>query len=207
MNSKLLWVVVPLVVICLAGVFYLSEKLWESESWLRKDAFVVYEQFFVWNGESTVEYMVWNVTDLRDGIVDLRLVSHGVNVTNGNVELTLGESGLTMDKATRVVLSGGESVAPYIGDRWPFWIETNVAMGSTIDTWYGPAAIERDERIYVLGQKRKVWAVEYAWASGSMTRWYDQATGVLLKIHNVLVRDGVAIVVTETAVLTSVDLG
>jgi len=71
-NSKLLWVVVPLVVICLAGVFYLSEKLWESESWLRKDAFVVYEQFFVWNGESTVEYMVWNVTDLRDGIVDLK---------------------------------------------------------------------------------------------------------------------------------------
>ena len=173
---------------------------------LTPSTYMTYEQFFVWNGKSVVDYMMWNITCLRDGYVDLNLVSHGVNVTNGNVELTLGEANLTIDKASREVVNCSEIIGYYVGEKWPCWIETNVTFGSTIDIWYGANTISKDETIYVLGRKRDCWVIEYNWTSSYMQRWYDKASGLLLKIHNVLYRQGTTIVVTETAVMTNMNL-
>lgn len=173
---------------------------------LTPDTFMIYEQFFVWDGESVVDYMMWNITCLRDGYVDLSLVSHGVNVTNGDVELTLGVANLTIDKASREVINCSEIIEYYVGEKWPFWIETNVTFGSTVDIWYGANTISEDETVYVLGRRRECWVIEYNWTSGSMKRWFDKTSGLLLKIHNVLYRQGTTIVVIETAVMTNVDL-
>ena len=66
--------------------------------------------------------------------------------------------------------------------------------------------INKDESIYVLGSQRDCWVMEYNWTSSSMKRWFDKASGLLLKIHVVLFRQGINIVVTETAVKTNIDL-
>ncbi len=210
MSRRWLWLVglVLIVVVSVALMFYLYVKFQEvpEESWLRSGTYVVYEQFFVWNGNSRTDYMVWNITRIWNGFADLNLSSHGVNVTDGIVQLTVGEASLTVDKATREVVSGSETVAYYVGERWPFWIETNVTIGSAVDIWYGVNTITRNESIYVLGQQRDCWVVEYNWMSGSMKRWFDRSTGIVLKIYNVLHRQGVTVVVTETAVMTNSDL-
>lgn len=210
MSGRRLWltIVALILVVSLALVFYLYVSFQEPprESWLKAGTYVVYEQFFVWNGNSETDYMVWNITRLSDGSVDLSLTSHGVNVTDGNVELTVGEANLSIDKVTREVISGSDIVVYYIGEKWPFWIETNVTVGSAIDIWYGASTITKNESIYILGQQRDCWVVEYDWVSGSMRRWFDKSTGILLKIHNLLYREGTIVTVTETAVMTNTDL-
>jgi len=201
--------IIAVCLIAIISVSYAAYQLWrfdaDREYWLKSDAYMVFEQSFVWNGISKTDYMVWNITRLRDGYADLRLMSHGANVTESGVELTLGEADLTIDLATRKVVNGSEMVGPYLGEKWPFWIETNVSMGSVIDTWYGVTSVSQTESIYVLGQRRDCWLAEYDWPSGSMKRWFDMSSGMLLKIHNVLYRHEFTIVVTETAVMTNVE--
>jgi hypothetical protein len=177
-----------------------------GDSWLQLGAYVVFEQFFVWDGTSVIDYMVWNVTEALDGQVELCLRSHGANITGGTVELTTGEANLTINSVTREVINGSELALAYLGEKWPFWIEADVAIGSTIDTWYGLTSITESDAIYVLGMRRDCWVIEYQWPSASMRRWFDKSSGLLLKIHNVLQRQETTIVVTETAVETNIDL-
>ncbi|UCE96273.1 MAG: hypothetical protein JSV51_01290 [Candidatus Bathyarchaeota archaeon] len=196
-----------LIIILIILSVYFHEFLREDidESWLKPGSYVIYEQFFVWDENSEVDYMAWNVTKLWNGFIDLHLRSHGVNITGLMVELTVGDANLTADAATRKVVNGSDIVAYYIDKKWPFWIETNVTTGSTVDIWYGVTTIIGNDSIYVLGQQRNCWIIQYNWPSGSMKRWYDESSGILLKIHNVLYRQGFTIVVTETAVMTNID--
>jgi hypothetical protein len=180
--------------------------LFSGGSWLRPGSYVIFEQFFVWDGSSVVEYMTWNITAVFDGQIDLRLQSHGANFTRGQVELTIGEANLTINRVTREVTNGSDLALHYIGEKWPFWIEANATVGSAVETWYGLTTIRASEVIYALGKRRDCWVVEYSWPSASMRRWFDKSSGLLLKIHNVLHRQGVTIVVTETAVETNIAL-
>lgn len=173
-------------------------------SWLEFGSYMKYEQFFVWNGHNGTEYMIWNVTRLNEDSAVLHLISHGVNVTDGNVEPTLGDFNFTIDVATRETIDCSD--ISYIGEKWPFWIEKSVGLGSTIDIMYGTIVISRSEQIQVLGQQRDCWVVQYDWTVNSMTRWYDKSSGIVLKIRVVLHRQGFTIVITETAVQTNVDL-
>lgn len=173
-------------------------------SWLEFGSYMKYEQFFVWNGHNGTEYMIWNVTRLNEDSAVLHLISHGVNVTGGNVEPTLGDFNFTIDVATRETIDCSD--ISYIGEKWPFWIEKSVGLGSTIDIMYGTIVISRSEQIQVLGQQRDCWVVQYDWTVNSMTRWYDKSSGIVLKIRVVLHRQGFTIVITETAVETNVDL-
>jgi hypothetical protein len=95
MSRRLLWssVVVLIVGISLpVGVYlYLRAQLTTKPSWLKQSALVTYEQFFSWAGHSQTENMTWNITGLRDDSADVHLISHGANITEGNVEITLGE--------------------------------------------------------------------------------------------------------------------
>lgn len=210
MQRRQLWLItIGLLIIALTTVaFYLHERFQEvvEESWVRHGAHVIYEQVFVWNGNTEIEYMIWNISQCCDEFIEISLMSHGVNVTDKNVELTIGEANLTVNTATREVVNGSGSIAYYVGDKWPFWIETNVTIGSTIDIWYGATAVIKNESIYVLGQQRNCWVIQYNWQSGIMKRWYDISSGILLKIHNVLYREDITMVVTETAVKTNIDL-
>jgi len=208
MNRKTLLLIAALLIVgvSLAFVAYLflqPAKLVEP-SWLKKGAFMTYEQFFVWSGQNETRYMIWNTTWLRDDLAGLGLISHGVNVTGGNVVITHDESNWTINAVTREIINS--SYLDYIGKKWAFWIETNVAVGSPIDIFYGISTITESEFISVLGMQRDCWIVEYNWSTANMKRWYDKSSGILLKVNVVLYRENVTIEITETAVLTNVDL-
>ena len=184
------------------GVYSYTEAA--KSSWLKLDACMTYEQFFVWSEHNETEYMTWNITKLEDNFADLNLISHGVNVTEENVTLTTGEVNWTISTVTRAIVNASDK--EYIGEKWPFWIETNVTTGSTIDIFYGINSISRSEQINILGQQRDCWVVEYNWLTSSMERWYDKSSGICLKIHVVLDHPSAKIEITETAGSTNIDL-
>jgi len=190
--------------LALAVYWYIRFQEVTKSSWLRSGTYVVYEQFFAWNGHSGTEYMTWNITRLQDAFADLYLISHGVNMTEGNVESTFGEANFTINVFDREIANCSD--AYYIGEKWPFWIETNVTMGSTIDIFYGTNVITNSQLIYVLGQQRDCWVVEYNWTTSSMKRWYEKSSGICLKIHVILNHQGIRIQITETAVASNIDL-
>jgi hypothetical protein len=148
-------------------------------------------------------YMTWNVTGLRNNVANLSLVSHGLNVTGGNVAIVMGHANWTVDAETRNVLNCSDS--GYVGKKWAFWIPTNLGIGSSVDTFYGTSTIGWSDWINVLGQQRDCWIVRYNWATSNMTRWYDKSSGLCLKILVVL-QHGVTITTTETATSTSISL-
>jgi len=208
MNRKILLLITVLFILGVSltlGV-YLCMRFQEvaKPSWLRLGTYMIYEQFFVWDGYSKTDYMIWSITKLKNDFADLNLTSHGVNVTEGNVELTLGEADFTINAVTREVINCSD--LNYVAEKWPFWIETNVTTGSTIDIWYGTNIISKSETIYVLGQQRSCWVVEYNWTTACMKRWYDKFSGMCLKIHVVLYQQDITMQITETAVLTNIDL-
>lgn len=187
------------------GVYYYVQlQTVAKPSWLKLDAYMTYEQVFVWNEQYKTEYMTWNVTGLSGDFVDLHLVSHGVNVTGGDVVITLGEADWTMNAFTREIVSSSD--LNYFGKKGPFWIQTGVRIGSTVDIFYGVNTISKSESIDVLGRQRDCWVLEYDWATADMKRWYDKSSGICLKIYVVLYREGVTITITETAVMTNIDL-
>ncbi len=208
MNRKMLLLIAVLLTLGVSlvlGVYlYMQFQEVSKPSWLKSGTYMTYEQFFIWNGHSETDYMIWNIAKLRDDFADLSLSSHGVNVTEGNVALTAGEANFTIDVVNREIVNCSDT--NYVGEKWPFWIETNVTLGSTIDIFYGKNVIGKSESIYVLGQQRDCWVIEYTWTTASMKRWYHKSSGMLLKTHVVLYRQGITIVITETAVLTNVDL-
>jgi len=187
----------------LAVYFYMQSKQTVKPSWLKLNASMTYKQFFVWTGHNETEYMTWNITQLRDDLANLHLISHGVTVTDEDVVITRGESNWTINTFTREIVDSSDP--NYIGAKCPFWIETDVTIGSTIDTLYGTSDIAKSEPIYVLGQQRDCWVVEYSWPTAAMKRWYDKSSGIVLKIHVVLYREDVTIEITETALQTNVD--
>lgn len=184
--------------------WYVQLQTVAKPSWLKLDSYMIYEQFFVWNEQNETEYMTWNATGMSGDFVDLHLVSHGVDVTGENVVITLGEADWTINAFTREIVSSSD--ASYVGKKWPFWIQTNVRVGSTVDIFYGVNKISKSESIDVLGQQRDCWVLEYNWATADMKRWYDKSSGLCLKIYVVLYRGDITITITETAVRTNIDL-
>ncbi|UCH32044.1 MAG: right-handed parallel beta-helix repeat-containing protein [Candidatus Bathyarchaeota archaeon] len=173
-------------------------------SWLEPSAYMTYEQLFEWADKNQTDYMMWNITDVQNPLVDLYLISHGVNITDGNITLTTGEADLTMNATSRTVINCSDP--NYIGEQWPFWIETNVTLGSPIDIWYGSNVISRDEMITILGHKLDCWVVEYNWTTASMQRWYDKTTGIVLRIRVTLYHQNITTITTETAVSTNLPM-
>lgn len=209
MNRKILLLITALMIIGVSltlGVYlYMGFKETTKPSWLKSGTYMTYKQFFVWSEHNETEYMTWNITKLGDNLADLHLITHGVHVTEEGVVITPGEVNWTINVVTRELANSSDPNS--IGKKCPFWIETAVSIGSTVDILYGINVVNKSEPIYVLGQQRDCWVVEYDWTAASMERWYDKSSGICLKIHVILYRQGITIEITETAVLTNVDLG
>ena len=193
-------------VLCVTiAVYYIAQSPEKAKPyWLASGSYMTYEQVFMWNNQNETEYMTWNVTELRDDTADLYLVSHGVNVTDGNVAIIEGEAHWTIDAVTREVSSSSDS--SYVGQKCPFWIPTDLRTGSSVDILYGANTIRRSESINVLGQQRDCWILEYDWSTASMKRWYDKSSGICLRILVVLYRQDITVKTTETAVSTNIGL-
>jgi hypothetical protein len=209
MNKKRLLTIAALLVflICLSfGVYYyLQLQDMVKPSWFALGAYVKYAQIFHWDENNATEYMTWNLTKVGDTSIDVHISSHGVNVTNGNVAIVPGEANWTMNAYTREIRQSSD--ANYAGKKCPFWIRENAKAGSTVDILYGVGTIGVTESISAIGLQRDCWVLEYDWPTSSMKRWYDKSTGLCLKIHVTINRQGIIIDITETAVLTNIDLG
>jgi hypothetical protein len=197
-------IVVSLIVV--TYLFIRSEGA-PAPSWLKSGVYMEYQQFFAWSGHNQTEFMTWNITRLQDNFADMHLISHGVrvNASDNSVIMSVGETNWTLNVFDREIVNATDS--SYVGYKCPFWIESNVGIGSTTDSLYGQTTITRNETINVLGQQRDCWVTQEDWPTSSMTRWYDKSTGIVLMIHVVLHQTGVTIDTTETGVQTNIALG
>jgi hypothetical protein len=212
MNRKtlLLTAVSLIIVISLIIETYLLIQPKENPkpSWLKSEDYVIYEQTFVLVDHIIkTESMTWNITKLHDNSAELHLVSYNatINASGNSVAITVNEANWTLNALNRQITDSTDS--SYIGYKCPFWIESNVGIGSMVDSLYGQTTIKRNETIDALGLQRDCWVTEQNWPTSSMTRWYDKSTGIVLMIHVVLHQSGVTIEVTETATQTNIALG
>lgn len=208
MRKEKLWLIALVIAvvafISFVGYLYVQLKTESKPSWLDLNVYMVYEQFFVWGSQNETEYMIWNVTEINRDFANIHLVSHSVNITGEDVIITYSEADWTVNMLTREITNSSD--LNYVGKKLPFWIQTNVGIGSTVDIFYGINKISKSEIIEVLGQSRDCWVLEYNWATANMKRWYDKLSGICLKIHVVLHREDRIITITETAVETNIDL-
>jgi hypothetical protein len=207
-NKKKLLVVaiilIGLVVLTVSVYYFVTLSSTAKPSWLKSDSYMVYEQKIEWQDHNETEYMTWNATGMDDVFVNLHLLSHGVNVTSGQVEITEGEADFSVNMFTREIISCSD--ASYVGKKWMFWIPTDVNLGSTVNIVYGVTTISGSESVNVLGQSRDCWVLQYDWTTADMKRWYDKKSGICLKIQVTLNRDNIIITTTETAVTTNISL-
>lgn len=194
--------VISVILVCLLfPSFHVTSA---KSTWKSVGSYVVFEQFFSWNGHNTTRYMMWIITDLSGDIADFYVVSHSFNVTDGEVNIYLTESKCRVNTETREITEVflGPNITGY---KNPFWIDTNVGIGSQIDAYFGSyATIQQNETIEILGQRKNCWTVSLNWTTANMKRWYDQATGIVLKINVTLIRDGITMGVRETVVLSNI---
>lgn len=205
-KRSLIIAVLLVLLICVSfGVYYyLQLQDMVRPSWLALGAYVKYAQVFQWDESNRTEYMTWNLTMVSDASVDMHLLSHGVNLTGGNVVIVPGEANWTINAYTCEITRSSE--ANYVGKKCPFWIRENAKAGSTVDILYGVGTIVESESVDVLGRQRDCWVLEYNWPTSSMKRWYDKPTGLCLKIQITIHRQDTTITATETAVLTNIEL-
>jgi hypothetical protein len=146
--------------------------------------------------------MTWVVTGLEAEDVHLNVTSYTVDDA---LNIIPASSVFTINSNTREVVSSSETAL--IGQKWPFWVETDVGIGSQADTWFGEATISGSEKVSILEQERSAWVVEYNWAYNTyMKRWYDKATSIALKMRVGLLRANTPVEVTETTIVTNINL-
>jgi hypothetical protein len=209
MNRKTMLVtavsLITIIILIIGTHVFIQPKGTPKLSWLKSGDYVTYEQDFVLAAYiRKTEFMTWNITKLHDDLADLHLVSYNatVNPSNKGITISVNEANWTLNVLNREITNSPDS--SYIGYKCPFWIESSVGIGSTIDSLYGQTAITRNETINVLGLQRACWVTEQNSPASNMTRWYDKPTGIVLMIHIVLHQSDVTIEITETAMQTNV---
>jgi len=206
-RRRLLLVAVLLIFIVSLTVvtyYYVQLQSMVKPSWLMLGAYVTYEQVFVWDEHTQTEYMTWNLTGLSGDYADLHLISHGIDASGGGVAIVSSEADWKINVFTREIVNSSD--AYYVGKKCPFWIQTNVKIGSAVDILYGVSTISRSESADVFAKNRDCWILEYSWPTSSMKRWYDKSSGICLKIIVTMHRESTTITTTETAVLTDFGL-
>lgn len=189
-----------LIMILVAGVGLTVEK----PTWLTNGLYMTYEQLFVWSGFSETRNMTWRMTKVEGSLADIRLTSYTINSSDSTLYLISVSSNFTVNVDTRNITASSDR--NLIGGKWPFWIETTVNFGSQAETYFGVATISGSELIPVLGQQRGTWTTQQTWPTSSMKRWYDVASGIVLKMHVTIQRGNTQITVAETAKWTNINL-
>lgn len=197
-------VLVAISVLTVALYWYNSLLSPRKPPWLELGSFMVYEQVLTWSDHHETRNMSWEIVRLEDDIVNVHLISHGVDTSSGNVAITKGEANWTTNAISREILNSSDH--NYDGKKNPFWIEKDVGVGSSVDTLYGINTISATESISALGMQRDCWLIEYDWSTSTMKRWHDKPSGIVLKIHVVLYRQDITVEITETAIQTNINL-
>jgi hypothetical protein len=178
----------------------------EKPNWMTTGSYMTYEQVFVWTGHSESHNMTWEITKIEGNSAYVNTTSYTFNSSNSALTLIQATGNFTVNTETRNITSCSVEPSP-IGLKWPFWIETNLTLGSEADTYFYNSIIIGSEVLSVLGQQRDTWITQHAWSpTSSMTRWYDKASSIVLKIYTTIQRNNVQIQVTETTKSTNISL-
>ena len=173
-------------------------------NWLVEGLYMTYEQVFVWSSHSETANMTWQITGIEGANVEARVASYTVNATDDTLNIIPVSSNFAVNSYTREIVSSSEPAM--VGQRWTFWIEKNVTLGSSVDTGFGVASVRGSETMFAFGEQRGTWVVKYEWSTSSMKRWYDIASGIVLKIYVAMVKGSTQVQVTETARWTNISL-
>ncbi len=148
--------------------------------------------------------MIWNITSFSDNQALLQISTYTYNTTSGKVNIFSAGDFWKVDSDTRLIVQSSTGVTGY---KNPFWIDTNVNVGSTIDAYFGATAqIQQPESIAVLGRTVNCWKISLDWPTSTMKRWYDPATGIVLRIDTTRAQAGTNMAVAEVAVASNITL-
>ena len=171
-------------------------------SWITTGAYVKYDQMFSWSAGSQTEPMTWNITGLSGSTADVQTTAYSYNVTNGHVNFFPTGDMWKVDTETREITNSSTGVT---GLKNPFWIESGVGMGSTVDAYFGTtASIQQSETIGVLSRNVDCWKVSMSMGPQMMQRWYDPATGIVLRIDSSISRYGIVMNVKESGATSNI---
>jgi len=202
-------VVLGLAAVIIYAVPSQSSPSGQTTSWLKVGAYVRYDQVFQWNGGNATKTMSWNITAVSEDLARLAITSYTFNVTNGGVVIYQVEELWTVNSMTGqiVSVSAASSGPNYTGFTNPFWTDTDVKAGSLIDAYFGTYGIlQQGGTIDVAGRSLSCWEVSLQWEVGTMQRWYDTSTGIVVKIVTTMARGGIHMNVTETATASNIQL-
>jgi hypothetical protein len=178
-----------------------------SSSWLKVGAYMQYKQFFQWDDQNSTRLMTLNISRVWDNLTEARVTDYAYNITNGKVVLFPAESSWIVNMQTREIVKvlSGDNVTGYLE---PFWISPDVSSGSVIDAYFGThAQIQQTVPIQALGQPQNCWEATLQFGPvGTMQRWYEQSTGIVLLIVTSLTRGDISMHVTETAIGSNIQM-
>jgi hypothetical protein len=181
-------------------------------TFLKDGSFAEYEQEFS-SGE--IHKLRWEIASLNVSSFEISLQSHGLayNTATKTFDITPGGGTLVVDRGSLEISDAyypnGTEIAGYpIGERIAFWISGTVNETSLINSMY-----EKDRHPTLVGplefdclsSARICWMTENVYSSGNwMNRYYDQETGIVLRIETYLRRDAAEISVLETLNSTNI---
>jgi hypothetical protein len=151
--------------------------------------YVQYEQQF-----STGELyeLFWNITHLNTSVVGITIRSHGIqrNHTSGELSIVPGGGYMVIDRNTWVILQitfGNitKNIGDPIGEKVPFWIPVSVNETTPINTMYDNHVTPTSKSLNhsFFPTCRECWVTNNIYSeTSSMERWYDQKTGIVLRI-------------------------
>ncbi len=178
----------------------------DTPEFLEVGSFAQYKQEFS-TGETHELY--WEIVSLEHSNIEIQVRSHGLifNTTTETFATISGGGTLVADKNSLVILyayhPNGTEITDYpVGEKAAFWISPETNESTPIDTMYetnefplsvGPLEFD------CLPTPRMCWMTENEYSFGNqMNRYYDQQTGIVLKIETNRTVSSVDISILET---------
>ncbi|UCE10863.1 MAG: hypothetical protein JSW61_02750 [Candidatus Thorarchaeota archaeon] len=154
-------------------------------------SFAQYKQEYS-NGET--HELRWEITTVEGSLVEIEVQSHGLffNTTTELFDIVPGGGTLIIDKDTCEIqdayYSNGTKIEGYpIGEKTAFWISPETNESTPINSMYernAYASSTNPLEFDCLSSPRSCWMTENSYSVGNqMNRYYDQETGIVLRIE------------------------
>ncbi len=158
--------------------------------YLEKGSYAQYEQRF---STGDVFELFWNITHINTSAVGITIRSHGIqrNQTTEELSVVSGGGVMLINRNTWVIIQFINNNITInfgypIGEKVPFWIPIHITQTTPIETMYDLNVTPSSDSLNLscLLSIRECWVTNNRYSDrSSMVRWYDKATGIVLKIQ------------------------
>ena len=178
-------VIFAIVVVAAIGIWYVSQPTPTPARGIQP----VEEQ---WANYTFTGYNVTTGEAIQ--FMDFKIV-HGPYVSPDSINVTVGPFlWMVVDTQTRTVVDAIQKV-PYIGTKWLFMIDTNIALGSTVELQkvLPYEEIGKSVTVTVTGEKTRTvvgksvecWELTCEVDGDFSSYWFDKATGLLISTDEI----------------------